>query len=102
MPAFITPPNPSRHNSAYEGVSCYNAYCVDHGVEYRRCGKLIVATQQGSSRNSSAIARAAHSNEVDDLRLIDREEALRLEPNLECAAALISPSTGIIDSHAYW
>jgi len=77
------------------------AYCVDHGVEHRRCGKLIVATQPGQLTELERIARAAQGNEVDDLRLIDREEALRLEPNLECTAALISPSTGIIDTHAY-
>ncbi len=77
------------------------AHCARHGVEYRRCGKLIVATQPGQLADLERIAQAAQRNGVDDLQLISREEALRLEPNLECAAALISPSTGIVDSHGY-
>ena len=77
------------------------AYCIDHGVGYRRCGKLIVATQQEQLADLERIAEAARRNGADDLRLLDRDEALRLEPGLRCVGALLSPSTGIIDSHGY-
>lgn len=77
------------------------AYCHDHGVEHRRCGKLIVATQSAQLAELERIAAAARRNGVDDLRAIGRGEALALEPELACEAALLSPSTGIIDSHAY-
>jgi L-2-hydroxyglutarate oxidase LhgO len=77
------------------------AYCAIHGVEYRRCGKLIVATRQEQMAELDRIAAAARRNGVDDLYLVDRDDALRLEPHLHCVAALVSPSTGIIDSHGY-
>ena len=76
-------------------------YCADRGVEHRRCGKLIVATQPAQLAELDRIEQAARRNGVGDLRLLDRNEALRLEPALDCMAALLSPSTGIIDSHAY-
>lgn len=76
-------------------------YCADHGVEHRRCGKLIVATQPQQIAELECIARAAQRNGVEDLYAVDRGEALRLEPDLSCVAALVSPSTGIIDSHGY-
>jgi L-2-hydroxyglutarate oxidase LhgO len=76
-------------------------YCAERGVEHRRCGKLIVATQAAQLAELERIAQAARRNGVDDLRRIDRAEALELEPSLDCVGALLSPSTGIIDSHNY-
>jgi len=73
-------------------------YCAEHAVEHRRCGKLIVATRPEQLGEVERIAGLARRNGVDDLRLIEGEEAQRMEPELECAAALLSPSTGIIDS----
>lgn len=76
-------------------------YCRTRGIGHRRCGKLIVATSAAQVPALAAIAQAAARNGVDDLRLIGAEEARRLEPELACAAALLSPSTGILDSHGY-
>ncbi|MDO8788494.1 MAG: NAD(P)/FAD-dependent oxidoreductase [Sulfuritalea sp.] len=76
------------------------AYCAERGIGHRRCGKLIVATSDQQHAELGRIAAAASANGVDDLQLLSREEARALEPALECAAALLSPSTGIIDSHA--
>jgi len=76
-------------------------YCERYGVEHRRSGKLIVATSEAQHGELEKLRQAAIGNGVDDLRLIDRAEALSLEPALHCTAALISPSTGIIDSHGY-
>lgn len=77
------------------------AYCQARGVPHRRCGKLIVATQANQTSELESIALAARRNGVDDLRRLTRAEALVLEPALQCDAALLSPSTGIIDTHAY-
>jgi len=74
-------------------------YCEAHGVPYRRCGKLLVATG-GQTTQMEAIEKQARLNGVDDLRRISADEARRLEPALACTGALLSPSTGIIDSHA--
>jgi len=74
-------------------------YCRLKGIEHRRYGKLIVATDEAQARELDSIAAAAARNGVDDLRRLDAAEAIRLEPALQCTAALLSPSTGIIDSH---
>ena len=76
------------------------AYCAERGIEHRRCGKLIVASSAGQQDQLGDIAAKARANGVADLRRLSRDEARRLEPALECEAALLSPSTGIIDSHA--
>jgi L-2-hydroxyglutarate oxidase LhgO len=77
------------------------AYCADHGVPHRNCGKLIVATSDAESEKLAAIRQHAAQNGVDDLRMINAAEARALEPAVQCTAALLSPSTGIIDSHGY-
>ncbi len=76
------------------------AYCAERGIPHRRCGKLIVATGAAQVAELDAIAARARANGVDDLQALSREAARALEPALECQAALLSPSTGIIDSHA--
>jgi L-2-hydroxyglutarate oxidase LhgO len=76
------------------------AYCATHGVAHRRCGKLVVATAPEQVAGLAQLAERGHANGVVDLRLIDAAEARALEPALACNAALLSPSTGIVDSHA--
>ncbi|MBI5897997.1 MAG: NAD(P)/FAD-dependent oxidoreductase [Rhodocyclales bacterium] len=76
------------------------AYCAERGIAHRPCGKLIVATSEAQVGELDAIASRARANGVDDLQRLSREAARALEPALECRAALLSPSTGIIDSHA--
>jgi L-2-hydroxyglutarate oxidase LhgO len=76
-------------------------FCEARGVEFKRCGKLIVATSDAQLATLASIAAAARSNGVDDLRLLEKQEALRQEPELRCVAALWSPSTGILDSHGF-
>lgn len=75
-------------------------YCADHGVAHRRVGKLIVATTESQAETLSAIKRRAEANGVDDMEALDGEAAMAMEPAVACTAALHSPSTGIIDSHA--
>jgi L-2-hydroxyglutarate oxidase LhgO len=76
------------------------AYCRDHGVPHAQIGKLIVATEENEIAGVERIAEAARANGVDDLQWLTATQAQRLEPALRCVAALLSPSTGIIDSHA--
>ena len=75
-------------------------YCASHGVPYQRCGKLIVATNENQILELKGIQKKAHGNGVADVVEIPASEAMRMEPALHCVAALHSPSTGIIDSHA--
>lgn len=76
------------------------AYCDAKGVAYARCGKLIVASGPEQVTQLQGIADKAKRNGVTDLIPLDRTGAWRLEPQLVCNAALLSPSTGIVDSHA--
>lgn len=75
------------------------ALCESHGIAHRRCGKLVVATGPEQVAGLRALAAKGARNGVDDLRWLERGEAQALEPALRCEAALLSPSTGIIDSH---
>lgn len=76
------------------------AYCVDRGVAHRRCGKLVVATSPEQLASLRSVRARAEANGVSDLRWLNQGEAKALEPALQCVAALLSPSTGIVDSHA--
>jgi L-2-hydroxyglutarate oxidase LhgO len=75
-------------------------YCASRGVPHRRCGKLIVATTDGQDAQLLELQQRGARNGVDDLVLIDRGAAIALEPALACTAALLSPSSGIVDTHA--
>ena len=75
-------------------------YCASHGVPHRRSGKLIVATHEAQLPELESLQAKAHANGVTDVVWMTRAQALALEPELTCVAALYSPSTGIIDSHA--
>jgi L-2-hydroxyglutarate oxidase LhgO len=69
-------------------------------VPHARLGKLIVATEEAEIPGVEKIAAAATANGVDNLEWLTASEAQRLEPELRCVSALLSPSTGVIDSHA--
>lgn len=83
------------------GKKALYAYCHEHGVEFRNCGKMIVATSPAETLKLAAIRAHAAANGVDDMRELSGAEACALEPALACDAALLSPSTGIVDSHGY-
>lgn len=83
------------------GKKALYAYCDQRGIPYRRCGKLIVATADNERDKLTSIKAHAEANGVDDMRVLTGEEARALEPALNCVGALLSPSTGIVDSHAY-
>lgn len=83
-----------------QGKEMLYAYCDARGVGHKRCGKLIVATSPDQVEQLDTIAAKARTNGVNDLVQLTREQALAMEPALRCEAALHSPSTGIVDSHA--
>jgi len=76
------------------------AYCALHRILHKKCGKLIVATSAGELTGLQAILNKGFANEVEGLRLVSRDAVAAMEPQLRCEAALLSPETGIIDSHA--
>ena len=89
-----------KARSCVEGRRRLYDYCASHGVPHRRCGKLIVATGKEQIPELAGIRGKAHENGVTDVVEIPAAQAMAMEPALHCVAALHSPSTGIVDSHA--
>lgn len=83
------------------GKQALYSYCDERGIPYRRCGKLIVATAENERDKLASIKAHAEANGVGDMQVLTGEEARAREPALTCVGALLSPSTGIVDSHAY-
>lgn len=81
------------------GKAALYEYCAAHGVGHRRCGKLLVATDEAQVSKLDTLTAQAQTNGVHDLIRLSPRETQALEPKLHCVAALLSPSTGIIDSH---
>lgn len=86
-----------------QGRQMLYAYCLERGIPHKRCGKLIVATSPEQIELLAGIQKKASVNGVvgaEALQIMTAQEANAMEPELKCVAALWSPSTGIIDSHA--
>jgi L-2-hydroxyglutarate oxidase LhgO len=81
------------------GRKALYAYCTERGIPHRRLGKLIVAAP-GETEALRRLGERARENGVDDLIWLDAQQAHEFEPEVVCEAALLSPSTGIIDVHA--
>ena len=75
------------------------AYCAARSVAHQHCGKLIVATAAAEVEALQQLRGHAEANGVLDLQWLEADEVRRLEPHLRCSAALLSPGTGIVDSH---
>jgi L-2-hydroxyglutarate oxidase LhgO len=95
------PPGSLKARFCVAGKLALYAYCVEHGVPHARCGKLLVATEENQLPKLAAIKAQAEANGVTDLQRLSAGEARALEPALRCVAAYLSPSTGIVDSHAF-
>ncbi len=95
------PPGSLKARFCVAGKLALYAYCAERGVPHARCGKLLVATEENQLPKLAAIKAQAEANGVTDLQRLSAGEARALEPALRCVAAYLSPSTGIVDSHAF-
>jgi L-2-hydroxyglutarate oxidase LhgO len=93
------PPGSLKAKLCVAGRDLLYDYCESHQVSHKRCGKLVVATEAEQLPGLQALAAKAERNGVHDLQWLSAAEAQALEPALRCEAALLSPSTGIVDSH---
>jgi L-2-hydroxyglutarate oxidase LhgO len=91
----------SKARYCVRGRELLYLYTGRRNIPFKKCGKLIVATYDSEKEKLKEIQCNAEKNNVNDLRLITADEAQHIEPQLSCVAALHSPSTGIIDVHAY-
>ena len=94
------PPGSLKGRLCVRGKALLYDYLAERGLPHRRCGKLIVATSPDQEQALQAIQARAQASGVHDLQWLSRAQAQQLEPALQCHAALLSPSTGIVDSHA--
>ena len=82
------------------GRDALYAWCAERHIPHQRVGKLVVATSAAQLPVLDKISRQARDNGVTGLQRLDGAEARALEPALHCVGALLSPDTGIVDSHA--
>lgn len=94
------PPGSLKAELCVAGQALLYDFCQRHHVAHHRCGKLIVATSTAQEAGLLALQTTGQANGVTGLQLLSRQQAQALEPQLQCSAALLSPATGIIDSHA--
>lgn len=81
------------------GKALLYEYCESHSVEFKRCGKLIVATESDEEMTLEGIVQKATDNGVNDLEYWSADKIKSEEPNVMATLALLSPSTGVVSSH---
>ena len=82
-----------------EGKHLLYQYCASHRIKHVKCGKVIVSTCSDDDDRLFDIASLAQKNGVDDIVKLSKKKLATLEPKLKSSSAILSPSTGIIDSH---
>src|SRR6195256_4866418 len=95
------PPGSLRATLCVRGKELLYPFCAENSVSHARCGKLLVETAESQLPKLAAIKATAEKNGVTDLEPLGANAARALEPEVACVAAMLSPSTGIIDSHGY-
>lgn len=84
-----------------QGRRALYAFLEAHNVAYRKCGKIVVATEADEVERLEAIGRQAVANDVEGMRTLTGAQAVALEPGLRVVEALLSPESGVFDSHGY-
>jgi L-2-hydroxyglutarate oxidase LhgO len=95
------PTNSLRARHCVRGRRMLYEFCAGHGVGHRQCGKLVVATDDAELAKVETILHQGEANGVEGLDMIGGNAARSLEAELSCVGALISPESGIVDSHGY-
>ena len=93
------PPGSLKARLCVEGRERLYNYCRERDVSHARCGKLVVALGAEESERLNQLHHRAKENGVNDIECIDGDAARALEPSLYCEKALLSPSSGLVDSH---
>lgn len=95
------PPHSLKAKLCVRGRELLYQYCTERQIPFRRCGKLIVATGNDQRLVLDSIRANASACGLPALESLDRASVRRVEPELDCVAALFSPDSGIVDSHAF-
>jgi len=89
-----------KAKSCVEGSALLYELCERLGIGYKRLGQIIVATNDREAEALPALMERGNRNGVHGLEMLSRGDIKRLEPYVEGVAGILSPSTGVIDSHA--
>jgi L-2-hydroxyglutarate oxidase LhgO len=95
------PRNSLKARFCVAGKTLLYDYCKHNNIDYKRCGKLIVATSDSQLTKLKDIQNQARANGVNDLECLTKTQSQMMEPQLYNVGSLYSPSTGIVDSHAF-
>ncbi|XP_020114337.1 L-2-hydroxyglutarate dehydrogenase, mitochondrial [Ananas comosus] len=93
------PPNSLKARLCVRGKELLYRYCSERGIPHKQIGKLIVASSVAEVPKLEILLERGKENGVRDLRMMEGSEALQMEPEVRCVKAILSPSSGIIDSH---
>ena len=93
------PENSLKAKMCLAGNRILYELCERYDIGHRRLGKLIVATSDEEAGELQTLLEKGRRNGTQGLRILSKREIKELEPNIEGVAAILSPSTGIIDSH---
>lgn len=93
-------PGSLRARLCVKGRDMLYDFAKENGVPFNNCGKLIVATRPEDAAQLDAIKQKADACGVTNLKRLSRSDVCTLEPDITCSSALLSPSTGIVDSHS--
>uniref|UniRef100_A0A0E0JQ14 L-2-hydroxyglutarate dehydrogenase, mitochondrial n=1 Tax=Oryza punctata TaxID=4537 RepID=A0A0E0JQ14_ORYPU len=94
------PPGSLKASLCVRGREMLYKYCAEREIPHKQLGKLIVATGVAETAKLGMLLKNAKENGVDDLQMMEGSEAMKMEPELRCLKALLSPRTGIVDSHS--
>jgi L-2-hydroxyglutarate oxidase LhgO len=94
------PKNSLKARLCLEGKNLLYKLCGKHNIAHKKCGKIIVAADEKETSWLEELYEQGRRNGVDDLVLLSRTEVKNLEPNVEARAGLLSPSSGVFDSHS--
>jgi len=92
------PPGSLKAKLSVAGNAMLYELCEEYGIGYQKLGKLIVATEEGEIKELERLGENSKQNGIS-LAFLSRQEVKELEPGVNALAALLSPSTGIVDSH---
>ncbi len=90
-------PNSFKAKACVSGQRAMIAYCDEHGIPYRKVGKLIVALDESELPRLMDLWERGHAHGVQDLQLLDQAPLREMEPHLNGIKAIYSPNTGIVD-----
>lgn len=94
------PKDSLKTKTCVEGKQLLYEFCQRHNIRHKKIGKLIVAIDKNEIKDLETLFQKGLENGVADLKLLCADEIKKMEPNVKLEAAIYSPSTGILDSHA--